>query len=237
VDGWRAKETPNRRGPEVRGMEWPFFDLRISSGEVLLRGVTDDDLRALVAALPDDLEQDPGIERWATLTPEADRRRQLVAEIWKHRGTWSPESWCLDLAVEVDGRVVGVQALEGDRFPLLRTVDSYSWLATEVRGRGLANAMRVGVLTLAFDHLGAEVAVSSARLDNAPSLAVSRRLGYVDNGLSRTDTPSGPAELQHFRLTRDTWRAGGRGAEVTGVEACRSWFGLDTGSGSESGLG
>ena len=207
-------------------MVWPFFDLRITCGEVLLRGVTDADLPALVAALPHDLEMNPANERFAGLSPGDDRRRQLGAEIWKHRGTWSPDSWCLDLAVEVGGRVVGVQALEGDRFPLLRTVDSFSWLATEVRGRGLATLMRTAVLTLAFEHLGAELAVSSARTDNVPSLAVSHRLGYVDNGLSRTNTPTGPFDLQHVRLTREVWRRGGRTAEVAGLDRCLPWFGL-----------
>jgi RimJ/RimL family protein N-acetyltransferase len=208
-------------------MAWPFVDLRIGSGPVLLRGVTDADLSAILAALPDDLEMDPRHEAFPSLSPAEDRRRQLVAEIWKHRGTWSPDSWCLDLAVEVGGRVVGVQALEGDQFPLLRTVDSFSWLSTEVRGRGFATHMRAGVLALAFHHRGAEVAVSSAVTDNAPSLAVSYRLGYVDNGLSRTNTPTGPRELQHVRLTVDAWRAGGRTADVTGLAPCRPWFGLD----------
>jgi RimJ/RimL family protein N-acetyltransferase len=205
---------------------WPFFDLRITCGEVLLRGATDGDVEALDAVIPDDLEMNPANERFATLTPDVDRRRQLAMEIWKHRGTWSPDSWCLDLAVEVDGRVVGLQALEAEQFPLLRTVDSFSWLSAEVRGRGLANLMRTGVLTLAFEHLGAEVAVSSAVTDNAPSLAVSYRMGYVDNGIGRTNTPSGPADLQHVRLTRDAWRAGGRTAEVRGVDACLPWFGI-----------
>ena len=207
-------------------MTWPFFDLRITCGEVLLRGVADADLSWLVAAIPDDLELDPANERFKTLSHDADRRRQLVGEIWRHRGTWSPESWCLDLAVEVDGRVVGVQALEGEQFPRLRTVDSFSWLSSAVRGRGLANLMRTGILVLAFEHLGAEVAVSSARTDNPASLAVSHRMGYVDNGLSRTITPTGPFELQHVRLTREAWRAGGRTAAVTGVEPCLPWFGL-----------
>jgi len=205
---------------------WPFFDLRIVSGDVLLRGADDADLEVLQSVVPDDLEMNPANERFATLSPEADKRRQLVGEMWKHRGTWSPASWCLDLAVEWQGRVVGVQALEGEQFPLLRTVDSFSWLASEARGRGLANMMRVGVLALAFDHLGAEVAVSSARTDNAPSLAVSSRMGYVDNGITRTITPTGPFELQHVLLTREAWREGGRTAEVTGVEACLPWFGI-----------
>jgi len=207
-------------------MAWPFVDLRISSGPVLMRGLTDADLPALLAALPDDLEMDPRNERFPSLSRDEDRRRQLVAEIWKHRGTWSPDSWCLDLAVEVEGRVVGVQALEGDQFPLLRTVDSFSWLGMDVRGRGLATEMRTGVLALAFDHLGAEVAVSSARTDNVPSLAVSYRVGYADNGLSRTNTPTGPCDLRHVRITREVWRAGNRSADVTGLEPCLPWFGL-----------
>jgi RimJ/RimL family protein N-acetyltransferase len=207
-------------------VEWPFFELRMTCGDVLLRGLADDDLEPLLAALPDDLEHDPRSERFAELGAAADRRRLLVAEIWKHRGTWSPVSWCLDLAVEVDGEVVGLQALEGDDFPTLRTVDSYSWLTTRVRGRGLANRMRACILTLAFEHLGAVAAVSSARTDNPASLAVSRRLGYVDNGLSRTDTPTGVTELQHVRLTREQWRPDGWPVEVSGVEPTLPWFGL-----------
>jgi RimJ/RimL family protein N-acetyltransferase len=210
-------------------VDWPFPSLRISAGEVLLRGVTDADLDPLLAALPADLDLDPANERFPSLPADVDRRRQVVAEIWKHRGTWSPSSWCLDLVVEVDGEVVGIQALEGDRFPLLRTVDSYSWLAARVRGRGLATSMRTGVLALAFDHLGAEVAVSSAEPGNVPSLAVSRRLGYTDNGVSRSDGPRGPIDLQHLRLTRETWRATPHAVEIEGVAACLPWFGLGSG--------
>jgi RimJ/RimL family protein N-acetyltransferase len=208
-------------------VEWPFFDLRLACGDVLLRGVTDADLEPLLAALPDDLEHDPRSERFAGRDDAAERRRLTTAEIWKHRGTWSPASWCLDLAVEVDGEPVGVQALEGDDFPTLRTVDSFSWLATRMRGRGLANQMRACVLTLAFEHLDAVAAVSSARTDNPASLAVSHRLGYVDNGLSRTDTPTGVTELQHVRLTREHWRPGQWSVEVAGVEAALPWFGLN----------
>lgn len=122
----------------------------------------------------------------------------MVQGIWRSRGTWSPSSWCLDLAVEHGGRVVGVQALEGDDFVTLRTVDSFSWLALESRGRGLGVAMREAVLGLAFDHLGAVAAVSSAALGNAASLGVSRRLGYADNGLSRISSTNGVVDLQHL---------------------------------------
>jgi RimJ/RimL family protein N-acetyltransferase len=207
-------------------VEWPFFDLRISSGEVLLRGVTDGDLDPLLAALPDDLELDPRLERFPRLPDARDRRRRFVAGLWRHRGQWSPSSWCLDLVVEHAGRVVGIQSVEGDDFPTLHTVDSASWLASDVRGRGLGTAMRVGIMALAFDRLGAEAAVSSAEHSNAASLAVSRRLGYVDNGVGRVQGADGAVDLQYLRLSRDAWKASGRSAEVTGVEACLPWFGL-----------
>jgi RimJ/RimL family protein N-acetyltransferase len=207
-------------------VEWPLFDLRLQCGPVSLRAVTDDDLTRLAAILPDDVDLDPRAERFVGLEPGPDRLRRFVQGIWRSRGTWSPGSWCLDLLVEVDGEPVGLQSLEGEDFPRLRTVDSGSWLVPTARGRGLGVAMRTAVLGLAFDHLDAVAAVSSAVLDNAASLGVSRRLGYADNGISRTDSPAGVVELQHLRLTRDTWLAGRHRVAVTGLEPCRAWFGL-----------
>ncbi|HET7068866.1 MAG TPA: GNAT family protein [Nocardioides sp.] len=216
-------------------MEWPFFALRIVSGKVLLRGVTDGDLDPLVAALPGDLELDPHLERFAPLPEVRDRERRLVAGLWRHRGLWSPSSWCLDLVVEHAGRVVGIQSLEGDDFPTLRTVDSASWLEPGMRGRGLGTAMRAGIMALAFGHLGADAAVSSAEHSNAASLAVSRRLGYVDNGVGRVHGAQGAVDLQYLRLSRESWRASGFTAEVTGVERCLPWFGLGPEVGPEVG--
>src|SRR4029079_17602748 len=83
-----------------------------------------------------------------------------------------------------DDQVLGVQGLEGPDFRTLRTVDTSSWLATEVRGTGVGKAMRRAVLALAFDHLGAQAAITSAWHDNHGSLGVSRALGYRPNGES-----------------------------------------------------
>ena len=130
-----------------------------------------------------------------------------------------------ELAHHHDGDLVGLQSLEGDDFGTLRTVDSASWLVVAARRRGLGTAMRAAALGLAFDHLGAVAAVTSAVLDNHASLGVSRHLGYADNGVSRISTGSGVADLQHLRLTADTWRAAGHRVEVTGAEPCLAWFG------------
>ena len=73
-------------------MEWPLFDLRLRLGPVLLRPVTDADLAALAALLPDDVELDPRAEQFPGLEdcprPAAPLRpgglalpRQLVAAV------------------------------------------------------------------------------------------------------------------------------------------------------------
>ena len=205
-------------------MEWPLFDLRLSIKRVALRPVTDADLPAITALFPEDVEQDSGWEHFVGLSSQRNRQRLLVQRTWHHRGSWSPSSWCLDLAVEVSGELVGLQTLEADDFAKLRTVDSSSWLAVHARGRGTAVGMRTAILGLAFDRLGAVAAVSSARVDNAPSLAVSRRLGYIENGVSLTDSPTGVVELQHLRLTRESWVA--HPVKVTGLDPCLAWFGV-----------
>ena len=211
--------------------DWPLFDLRLSGAEVELRPAREEDLPHLAAIQPDDYEHDPGAEAFPGLDVDQHRRRLVYQGYWRSWGTWSPSSWCLPFVVEVDGVVVGVQTLEAEDFLDVRTVDSGSWLVRSARGRGVGVAMRTAVLGLAFGHLDAQAAVSSARRDNGASLGVSRHLGYRDNGVSLNASGQGLVELQHMRLTAEDWRASGRGRHVlvTGFETCRPWFGITPG--------
>jgi RimJ/RimL family protein N-acetyltransferase len=209
--------------------DWPPFAIRIQVGDhVALRPVRESDLSALLALLPDDLEHDPASEQFEGLDLEGNRRRIFLQSYWRSAGTWSVDAWWLPFLVTHQGRVVGVQSVEGEHFPELRVVDSWSWLDRNARGQGIGVAMRAGILALAFDHLGAEAAVSSAREENAASLGVSRRLGYEDNGISRSRSPSGPCTLRHVILSRATWDASGwpGRVDVRGVEDCDPWFGI-----------
>ena len=219
-----------RTGGDASDLErhWPLFAIRIRIGDVALRPAREADLPTLVDLLPDDVEHDPSSELFDGLDLEGNRRRIFVQTYWRSAGTWSPERWWLPFLVTHEGRIVGLQTLEGEHFAELRVVDSSSWLATAARGRGVGVSMRAGILALAFDHLGAEAAVTSAREENAASLGVSRRLGYEDNGISRSRSPSGPCTLRHMVLSRRAWEASGRGArvEVRGLEGCGPWFGL-----------
>lgn len=207
---------------------WPFFGLRLRYDGVLLRLVTERDLPHLAAIQPADYEHDPRAVRLPGQDLDAHRRRLLFQGYWRSLGTWSPESWCPDFAVEYDGAILGVQSLEAHDFPALRTVDSGSWLIPAARGRGVGIRMRQAVLTLAFDHLDALAAVTSARTDNAASLGVSRHLGYQDNGVGLNASGSGLVELRHLRLTASDWHASGQaaGVEVSGLGPCYPWFGI-----------
>ncbi|WP_254179711.1 GNAT family N-acetyltransferase [Nocardioides pinisoli] len=215
---------------DVPVAHWPLFGLRLHCDDVHLRPVREHDLPLLTELQPHDYEHDPS----APAVPGeelAEHRRRLVYQgYWRSLGTWSPASWCLDFAVEHDGTIVGVQSLEAADFLDLRTVDSGSWLVESARGRGIGIAMRTAVLALAFDHLGALAAVTSARSDNAASLGVSRHVGYRDNGVSLNQSGRGLVELAHMRLTAEEWRASGAGGRVTvsGVDPCRRWFGLSS---------
>ena len=208
--------------------DWPLFDLRLNCGGVVLRPACEGDLPLLAAIQPDDYEHDPRAEALPGLGVDQHRRRLVYQGYWRSLGTWAPSSWRLDFVVERDGVVVGVQSLEAEDFPAVRTVDSGSWLMRSARGRGVGVAMRMAVLGLAFGHLDARAAVSSARRDNAASLGVSRHLGYRENGVSLNASGHGLVELQHMRLPAEDWHASGRGGQVlvTGFEPCLPWFGI-----------
>jgi RimJ/RimL family protein N-acetyltransferase len=207
---------------------WPLDDLRIRTPDLLLRPVTEADLGALADLLPEDVEQDPAAYTFEGLPAAANRGVVVHQEYWRARGGWRAESWALGLGVFAGGRLIGQQGLEGDDFAVLRTVDSFSFLAPDARGRGWGVQMRAGALALAFGALAARTAVTSAWHDNAASLGVSRSLGYADNGTFVHRRGDGVDEMVHLRLDRATWLASTwpDRVQVSGVGPCLPFFGL-----------
>ena len=210
---------------------WPLWDLRLRTGELELAPMTEADLDAMAQVVPDDLELNPAATRYSGVPDRTWRGVVVHQEYWKSMGTWSPDDWEVYFVVRRGAAVLGLQGLEGPDFRSLRTVDTSSWLDPAVSGTGVGKAMRRAVLALAFDHLGARAAITSAWLDNHGSLGVSRALGYRDNGVSllrRPEVPVGVDTLQHLRMTRDDWLAtgGAPDVEVSGVEAALPLFDL-----------
>jgi RimJ/RimL family protein N-acetyltransferase len=213
---------------QVTNRYWPLFDLRLASPDLALRPMTEADLTELADLLPDDVEQDPLAATFAI--GEQRTRRGLVSHqsYWKALGTWRPEHWALSFVVSAAGQFIGVQELEGSDFPVLRTVDTSSFLITAARGRGYGKQMRRAVLALAFGPMQAQAAITSAWHDNHASLGVSRALGYLPNGEMLHAHPGRVDILLHLRLRRADWLASGFGddIQVSGFEPCRPLFGL-----------
>ena len=120
------------------------------------------------------------------------------------------------------------QALKAADFAILREVHTGSWIGRRYQGRGIGTEMRAAVLSLAFDDLHAEYARSTAHSDNAASLGVSRKLGYVDDGVDHLVVRGQAINAQRLLLDRATWRARRPlRVRVSGLEACLPWFGAD----------
>jgi RimJ/RimL family protein N-acetyltransferase len=208
---------------------WPLFALRLRSERLVLRLPTDDDILELVALATSGIHpagEMPFGVAWSTL-PSPAFERGIVQYHWLHRASWSPDDWELNLLAEVDGVAVGSQSIGAASFAVHRTVHTGSWLGRSYQGHGLGKEMRAAVLAFAFDGLGARVAETSAFLDNAASNAVSRSIGYEENGFGSL-APEGVArQTQRFRMTLDGWRSRDRSpVDIEGLDACRDMFGI-----------
>jgi RimJ/RimL family protein N-acetyltransferase len=144
------------------------------------------------------------------------------------RAGWTVDNWTLTLGVWVAGEPAGFQDLRGPEFPKYRTVGTGSWLGSTFQRRGIGKLMRQAALTLAFDHLGAQLAETEAFIDNPASNRVSLAIGYEANGFGQLAPRGVPRETQRFRLTLAGWRARPR-PEVTveGLESSLELFGVE----------
>ena len=207
---------------------WPLYGLRIHTPRLELRlpGLDLLDELATVAAdgvhAPDRM---PFTVPWTDGSP-AERGRAVYQHVLGTVANWSVRSWTLSLAVLHEGKVVGRQDLMADDFAVKREAETGSWLGLAHQGQGIGTEMRAAALHLAFAGLGARYAVSAAMTDNPRSLGVSRRLGYLPDGLDIGAVREEPVTLQRLRLARVRWEEY-RSVDVTieGLDACRAEFG------------
>jgi RimJ/RimL family protein N-acetyltransferase len=208
---------------------WPLADLRLHTPALELRWPTLSDLDALAdlaARGVHDPDVQPFMIPW-TDAPADERARGTMQYHWSRWGAWQPSEWRLELAVVRQGEVVGTQGVGARDFAVLREVSTGSWLGRSFHGQGIGTEMRAAVLHLAFQGLAAQYAVSEAFEDNPASLAVSRKLGYRDDGIDLHLVRGRPAVTRRLRLTRAGWQAAQSApVEITGLEPCLPYFGL-----------
>ncbi|EWT02466.1 acetyltransferase [Intrasporangium oryzae NRRL B-24470] len=208
-------------------LNYPLLDVRVSTPTLELRAATDellDQLADLVRSGKTHADPAPYDDPMSFYETDPDLRvAKWLQAIWRGRGKVGPDAWRLYFVVMVDGRPVGEQSLAGVSFSTLGTVTTFSWLSTDLRGRGLGHEMREAILHLAFHGLGAKEAASDAFVDNLGSNAISQGLGYEPNGFDWATRQGEPALLNRWRLTRDRWEQRRRDdIQLHNIEACHA---------------
>lgn len=209
---------------------WPLFDLRVTTPRLELRTIDDESgvaLAELAAHGVHDPTFMPFVVEWTDVAPPQQQRNTLQW-YWHGRASWQPHEWRCEFAVFVDGEVVGTTGLMANRFSVLRSFETGSWLGRAHQGRGIGREMREACLHFGFAGLDARWATTSAFWDNGPSLGVTRRLGYEPDGTDRKVRRGEAAESLRFRMSHDHWASTLRrdDIEIHGLDACREMFGI-----------
>ena len=208
---------------------WPPLGLRISSGPLELSAVRDDDIPALV-----DLAE-RGIHEPATMpfmfpwtdTPKEQLPRSMAAHYWQARAAQSPQRWSLELVVRRGSVVVGVQSFRAEDYQVTRSGETGSWLGREHQGKGTGTLMRQTMCAFLFDHLDAAEVTSAAFTDNPASFAVSRRVGYTDNGTTRHQRREGELAIARRLVLRpENFVRSAYPLEVDGLPELRAFLDL-----------
>jgi RimJ/RimL family protein N-acetyltransferase len=207
----------------------PLLGLRITAGPVELRGITDDLLEPLadlaIAGIHDP-DFMPFYTPWS-LTPARDMPLALAQYHWRNRAEFSPLKWTADFAVFWNGELAGSQGIGTQDYLTTRTGETGSWLSRRFQGRGIGTAMRQVICAFAFDHLDAEFVTSGAFTDNPASLAVSKKVGYEQQGWRRVVRLGQPATIQGLVLTPGNFNRYGHALTVEGLDPFRRMIGLD----------
>lgn len=211
---------------------YPLLNIQVITPRLELRGATDkllEELAPLVRSGKAMADPPPWDDPSPFYEPDPDARvRKWLQGTWRGRGTVRADLWRLSFAVMVDGEPVGPQDLAGHDFNDFGTVESTSWVSSDVRESGIGTEMRAAILHLAFEGLGAAEAHSEAAVDNVGSNAVSDRLGYLPNGVAWAAHQGKPVLGQRWRLDRETWETRRRDdITMSGVDECRTTLGLE----------
>lgn len=184
---------------------WPTYAVRIRTPRLCLRLPDDDELAALANVAAQGVHppgEQPFLIPWTDGTteqraqddpsPPLEPASELAADQLATRTRCLP--W---RRPRRNGEHVGPRLLDCSR----------GRLGLTHQGGGIGTEARTGLLTFAFEYLDATDAVTQVFPENHASRAVSRKLGYTPDGISR-DERGGEAVISHrLRLTAAEWAA------------------------------
>jgi RimJ/RimL family protein N-acetyltransferase len=225
---WRDGVVVARIGSVLVDL-WPLYGLTVSTPRLELRLPREEELAQFADLAGKGVhrtDERPFLTPWTDGSPE-DRARVVLRDHWGQLSGWSTAAWRLGLGVFRGRDPLGVVTLRARDFLVVREVTTSSWLGIEHQGHGYGAEARIGLLALAFDHLGANAALTEVFQDNHASQGVSRKLGYQPDGIS-VDARDGEAVISdRLRLSREQWTRQQRPTvTVSGLPACRPTFGL-----------
>ncbi|MGD7705721.1 GNAT family N-acetyltransferase [Microlunatus sp. Y2014] len=206
---------------------WPPYAVRVTSGDLELRVIRQEDAPELVDLVLDGVHEPevmPFSIAW-TDAPRDELPENYLRYVARKVANFDKSAPQFDFVVRLGGQVVGVQAFGGaSDFVVTRTGETGSWLGKRFQGRGIGTRMRRLVCAFAFDALGATEITSGAFVDNAASLAVSRKVGYQPNGLDRTIRRGELVMQQRLVLTPDDFDRGPESVMITGSEGLSAFL-------------
>ena len=104
---------------------WPPFALHLQSDDMELSPVREADIPELAEIARGGVRRD-GIEaflvNWDSGTDE-QVARSLAQYHWSTRANLTADEWTIEFTDRVNGRAIGIEGVNGHRFPLTRTVD------------------------------------------------------------------------------------------------------------------
>lgn len=162
------------------------------------------ELAHLAARGVHDPDRMPFSTPWTRGAP-AQIMRNVLTYQWATRPAIAPDRFRLNCAVLVDGVVVGSQSIGAKDWARQRTANTGSWVGREYQGQGIGTRMRMLALHFLFEGLGATEALSGAFADNPASNAVSRKVGYYDDGAEQVLREGLAATHNRYRMPRDRW--------------------------------
>lgn len=208
---------------------WPTYGLRLTTPRLELHLPSESELAALAQLAADGVHapgERPFLTPWTEGTAE-ERARDVLTSYWWGLSEWTVDSWELCLGVFLrTGESLGMVTLRARDFTIVREVSTFSWLGIAHQSQGYGTEARTAVLALAFDHLGATDATTAVFPDNHRSQGVSRKLGYLPDGITRDRRGDEVLVSDRLRLTADRWAARPRDVEVVvqGLDAARGMF-------------
>lgn len=151
------------------------LDIQIRCPRLLLRTVRPEDAAAFVP-----LHQDPEVVRLmgAEPTTEEEQRREIE---WHRRDRFGRLGWGI-FAVIVEDVVIGRAGFRPATVDGEEVVELMYMLLPEYRNRGLATEAVTALMSWAENRRLFERVVAIIHPENAPSIALIRRAGFVEKG-------------------------------------------------------